>query len=85
MKTLGLVRNLDNLGRITLPMELRRTLGIKEGDPLEIYVEGKLICLKAVKSQCVCCGSTEADELFIRNGVHICIDCISELHEEALK
>ncbi len=46
MKNTGIVRNMDELGRITLPKELRSTRGIKVGDPMEIYVDGDVICLK---------------------------------------
>lgn len=47
MKSTGIVRKLDELGRITLPIELRRTLGVSERDPLEIFVdEGKIILQK---------------------------------------
>jgi len=74
MKKLGMVRKIDELGRITLPMELRRTFGIEEKDPLEIYVEGDVICLKQVKDEtvkeCAICGSTEA--LISVDGKHIC-------------
>jgi len=74
-KTLGIVRNLDQLGRITLPMELRKTLDIKTGDPVEIYVEGDTICLKAVKAknECALCGS---EKLLINvDGTTICLVC----------
>lgn len=74
-KTLGIVRNLDQLGRITLPMELRRTLEIKTGDPVEIYTEGDTICLKAVKAknECVLCGSDK--KLLDVDGTTICMVC----------
>ncbi len=46
MKTTGIVRNLDNLGRVTLPIELRRNLNLNIKDPVEIFVEGDSIILK---------------------------------------
>ena len=46
MKTTGIVRNLDNLGRVTLPIELRRNLNLNIKDPVEIFVEGDTIMLK---------------------------------------
>ena len=46
MKTTGLVRRIDDLGRVVIPKELRRTLGIREGDPLELFTEGKFVCFK---------------------------------------
>ncbi len=84
MKTLGIVRNLDQLGRITLPIELRRTLGIKEGDPVEIYTDNGAICLKpAGQANCEFCGNT--DKLVELIGKHICHNCLTTLIEEDKK
>ena len=52
MKSTGIVRKVDELGRIVLPIELRRTLGIDEKDALEIYVDQEKIILKKFKTQC---------------------------------
>ena len=46
MKATGIVRRIDDLGRVVIPKEIRRTMRIKEGDPLEIFVEGKMIMFK---------------------------------------
>lgn len=46
MKTTGIVRRIDDLGRVVIPREVRRTLGIKEGDPLEIYTDRDCVCFK---------------------------------------
>lgn len=46
MKATGIVRRIDDLGRVVVPKEIRNTLGIKEGDPLELYVDGDVICFK---------------------------------------
>ena len=46
MKATGIIRRIDDLGRIVVPKEIRHTLGLKEGDPLELYVEGDVICFK---------------------------------------
>lgn len=51
MRATGIVRNIDDLGRIVIPKEIRRTIGIKEGDPLEIYVTEEGICLKTHLTQ----------------------------------
>lgn len=53
MKTTGIVRRVDDLGRIVIPKEIRRALHIKEGDPLEIYVDDNVVCFKNYKYQAV--------------------------------
>jgi transcriptional pleiotropic regulator of transition state genes len=54
MKSTGVTRKIDELGRIVLPKELRRTLGIAEKDPIEIFVEGEKIILQKYKSYDAC-------------------------------
>ena len=73
MKYIGIVRKLDDLGRITLPMELRRTTGIEDRAPLEIMVDGDVICLKKYVPGCTICGSTE--QLMEVDGIKICRSC----------
>ena len=46
MKSTGIIRRIDDLGRVVIPKELRRTLHIKEGDPLELFVDGEYVCFK---------------------------------------
>ena len=58
MKSTGIVRKVDELGRIVLPIELRRTLDIAEKDALEIYVDGSTIVLKKFRPSCVFCDSS---------------------------
>ena len=57
MKAIGIVRKVDDLGRIVLPIELRRTLDIDIRDPLEIFVDGNSIVLKKYTPCCIFCGS----------------------------
>ena len=57
MKSTGIVRKVDELGRIVLPIELRRTMGIDVKDALEIYVEGDTIMLRKYEPSCVFCGN----------------------------
>lgn len=57
MKATGIVRKIDELGRITLPRELRRTLDLQEKDPVEIYTDGKDIILRKYAPGCAFCGS----------------------------
>lgn len=77
MKATGIVRRVDELGRIVIPKELRRTLDINEGDPLEIFTDGEGIVLKAYKSGCVFCG--EADGVREINGKLVCNSCIRKI------
>ena len=59
MKSTGIVRKVDELGRIVLPIELRRTMGIEVKDALEIYVDGDHIVLKKYEPSCVFCGNAK--------------------------
>lgn len=77
MKSIGIVRSVDNLGRIVLPIELRRTLNIAEKDPLEIYVDGSNIVLKKYRTSCIFCDSTKNVVVF--KGKNVCPKCLREL------
>ena len=77
MKSTGIVRKVDELGRIVLPIEMRRTLDIEEKDSLEIYVEGDSIILKKYRAACVFCGSTKDVTGF--EGKSICAACAAKL------
>ena len=59
MKSTGVVRRVDELGRIVIPIELRNKLKIAEKDPIEIYVDGSSIVLKKYEETCVFCGSNK--------------------------
>ena len=74
MKATGIVRRVDELGRIVLPVELRRTLDISERDPLEIYVDGASIVLRKF---CICCNSSRGVSEF--RGKNVCQKCLKEL------
>jgi transcriptional pleiotropic regulator of transition state genes len=77
MKATGIVRKVDELGRIVLPMELRRTMDIKEKDPIEVYVDAGTIVLKKYEPTCIFCG--EAKNVDEHKGKNICDDCMKEL------
>ncbi len=77
MKSTGIVRKVDELGRIVLPVELRRTLNIAEKDALEIYVDDDRIILKKYEPTCVFCGSSK--EVISFKGKNICPACLNEL------
>lgn len=77
MKSTGIVRKVDDLGRIVLPKELRKVLNINEKDPLEIFVEGNFVMLQKYELNCVFCGST--DEIISYKGKNLCANCLAEL------
>lgn len=80
MKSIGMVRKIDELGRIVLPIELRRTLGIEEKDSLEIYADGSTIVLKKYRPGCVFCDNTDDVALF--KGRSVCRHCVAQLAEQ---
>ena len=77
MKSTGIVRKVDELGRIVLPIELRRTLDIEERDALEIYLDGDKIVLSKYEPACLFCGS--AQELVSFRGKNVCGECARSL------
>lgn len=79
MKATGIVRKVDKLGRIVLPVELRNTLDIAISDPIEIYVDGEFILLKKYAPQCIFCGNAKDVENV--RGKNICGNCLHELKE----
>ena len=82
MKSTGIVRKVDELGRIVLPIEMRRTLDIGEKDALEIYVEGSSVILKKYKPSCIFCDATRSITMF--KGKNVCPRCLKELKELTL-
>ncbi len=79
MKSTGIVRKVDELGRIVLPIELRRTLDIAEKDALEIYVDDGIIVLKKYEPSCIFCGDSK--DVFLFKGKNICPKCLEELNK----
>jgi AbrB family transcriptional regulator, transcriptional pleiotropic regulator of transition state genes len=73
----GIVRRVDELGRIVIPMELRRTLGINVKDPISISVEGERIILERHKDACVLCGGQ--DNIHQVKGRAVCAECVGAL------
>ena len=79
VKSTGIVRRVDDLGRIVLPMELRKILDIEPRDSLEIFTENNKIILQKYEPQCIFCGQTEDISLFkMRN---VCKKCKQEISE----
>ena len=79
MESTGIVRKVDELGRVVLPMELRRTLGITDRDAIEIYVDFEKICLKRYEPACVFCNNTKDIRIF--HGKKVCRACATAMGE----
>ena len=79
MKSTGIVRKVDELGRIVLPIELRRTLDIAERDELEIYLDDDKVILRKYEPSCVFCGSPRSLVAF--HGKNVCMECIRKMNE----
>lgn len=80
MKSTGIVRKVDELGRIVLPIELRRTLCIEEKDRIEIFVDGESIILRKYQPACIFCDN--AKDIINYKGKNICPDCIRAMNEK---
>lgn len=74
----GIVRNLDALGRITIPKEMRNSLNIELGDPIEISLSNADIVLSKFETSCKLCGSKE--ELVENNGKYVCRECLDRFN-----
>ncbi len=77
MKSTGIVRKLDELGRIVIPIELRRSLKINEKDPLEIFIENDNIILTKYADTCIFCGSAKTVKTYRKK--QICNSCLKRL------
>ena len=77
MKATGIVRPVDPLGRVVIPVELRRTLNIKTDDSLEVFVDGDYIMLKKYEPACIFCGNARDVENI--HGKNVCRNCLEEL------
>ena len=80
LKSTGIVRKVDELGRIVLPIELRRTLDIAEKDSLEIYVDGPTIVLRKYQPACIFCD--DARDVVNFRGKNVCLNCIKALQRD---
>ncbi|MDD2619532.1 MAG: AbrB/MazE/SpoVT family DNA-binding domain-containing protein [Syntrophomonadaceae bacterium] len=82
LKSTGVVRKVDELGRIVIPIELRRTMGIEEKDALEIYVDNEKIILKKYEPACIFCGN--AEDVVNYKGKNICKSCLTEIGKQVI-
>ena len=76
MKSTGIVRNLDQLGRLVIQKETRKAISLNDGDPIEMFTDGDKIILKKYNPGCHCCGSM--DHLTEVLGLKICPKCLKE-------
>lgn len=86
MKSTGIIRKVDELGRVVIPIEIRNKFDIVEKDPIEIYVDGSSIILKKYAPNCIFCGNTKnlttyKDKLVCSK----CLDNITNIHHEKIK
>ncbi len=77
MKSTGIIRKIDELGRFVIPMEMRNKLDISSNDPLEIYVEGTTIMLRKYEPDCIFCGSSK--DVTPYKGKNVCAKCLNEM------
>jgi len=81
MKSTGIVRKIDNLGRVVLPIELRRIFDIDKEDPVEIFVDDNYIMLKKYQPACIFCN--DARDVVNYRGKNICEHCLEEMKTKA--
>ncbi len=80
MKSTGVVRKVDDLGRIVLPIEIRKTLDIKEKDSIEIFIDRDQIILQKYQPACTFCN--QIDNIVYFNGKRICGACLAKIKEQ---
>lgn len=77
VKATGIVRNIDELGRIVIPKEMRTKMDMKSGDAVEIFVEGGNIILSKYNPACLFCGS--ADDIVSFKDKNVCCECMRQI------
>lgn len=80
VKSTGIIRRVDELGRIVIPMSIRQTLGLNERDPVEIFMDGERIILQKQQCSCVFCGGKEDLTVFAEK--NICPACLEALKQQ---
>ncbi len=79
MKSTGVIRKIDELGRVVIPKEIRTKLKLDEKDPVEIYIDGRAIILKKVETNCIFCGNGANQKLVSYKDKLICNNCLEDL------
>lgn len=82
MKPVGIVRQIDGLGRVVIPKELRRILDVTEGDSFELFIEDNTIIMRKYQPACIICGN--AKNIVTFKGRNFCPDCIKEMSGKLL-
>lgn len=77
LKATGMIRRVDELGRVVIPIEMRNKFGITEKDPMEIYVEGTSIILKKYEPNCIFCNNSK--NLVEFEGKQVCSKCVNKI------
>ena len=77
MKSTGIVRKIDSVGRFVVPVELRSTLNLSNNDSIEIFTDDDKVILKKYQPSCIFCNN--ADDVIYFKGKLICKDCLEEL------
>lgn len=80
MKSTGIVRKIDGLGRLVIPKILRKIMDINKKDPMEIFVDGEIIILRKYEPACIFCDSTDNNLEF--EGRKVCQECIENMNKE---
>ena len=78
LKATGIVRHVDDLGRIVVPIEIRKNLDIHTGDSVEIFLDDEMIVLKKYMPCCVFCR--EVEDVIMFKGKLVCKKCIAEMN-----
>lgn len=79
-KDIKMVRSLDSLGRLVIPIEIRREMGISTGDPVQMRISGQKVIVERYNDSCLMCGSI--DNVFeIKNGKKLCKKCLNEIRQ----
>ena len=79
MNEAKIIKNIDELGRLGIPKHIRRALGVNDGEPVELFLEGNALIIKKSSEECLFCESNE--ELTYFKGKYICKECIARLSE----
>ena len=79
MKATGIIRRIDELGRVVIPIEIRNQFKKNKKDPIEIFVDNSSIVLRKYELNCIFCGST--DDLIEYKGKLICKKCAEEINK----